>query len=291
METIALSKQIEASREIIWEAIVDPDLYRQWTEAFTPGSDFEGSWIKGSRIVFYAPDEEGRHHGMVSEIAENRYPEFISVRHVGILTDDVEDRDSEMAKRWSPAYENYTLDRLDENQSLFILNMEVDPSQKDEFVEMWEEALLRLAALCESLVGTRMSICLRQEVRQTPEHIWEALTNPEHVKGWNFADASWHCPSATNSLQPGGEFHYVMAARDGSTDFDFWGTYATIHPYERLEMVLGDGRPVEIRIIPKPDGALVEERFAPEQTNNLDLQRQGWAAILKRLATYCEERF
>ena len=164
METIALSKQIEASREIIWEAIVDPDLYRQWTEAFTPGSDFEGSWTKGSRIVFFAPDEEGRHHGMVSEIAENRYPEFISVRHVGILTDDVEDRDSEMAKRWTPAYENYTLDRLDENQSLFILNMEVDASQKDEFVEMWEEALLRLAALCESLVGTRMSICLRQEV-------------------------------------------------------------------------------------------------------------------------------
>ena len=219
------------------------------------------------------------------------YSEFISIQHVGILTDGVEDRNSEMAKRWSHSHENYTLKRLDESRSLFILNMEVDSSHKDEFVEMWQNASIRLAAQCESLVGKRMSICLRQEIRQAPEHIWEALTNPEHVKGWNFADDSWHCPSAHNVLQSGSEFHYAMAERDGSAEFDFWGTYITILPPERLEMVLGDGRPVDIRILPKSNGALVEERFEPEQTNSLDLQRQGWAAILSRLATYCEERF
>jgi hypothetical protein len=37
-----------------------------------------------------------------------------------------------------------------------------------------------------------------------------------------------------------------MAAKDGSVNFDFWGTYVKVDPYQALEMYLGDGRNLKI---------------------------------------------
>lgn len=50
---------------------------------------------------------------MTSEIAESRKPEFISIKHLGVVLAGKEDTTSEEAKKWAPAYENYTLTRLE----------------------------------------------------------------------------------------------------------------------------------------------------------------------------------
>ena len=60
------------------------------------------------------------------------------------------------------------------------------------------------------------------------EVVWNLWTNPEHVKHWNFASADWHCPTASSDFHVGGEFHYIMAAKDGSVEFDFCGTFTKI---------------------------------------------------------------
>ncbi len=291
MTSLELSIKINAPRELLWEAVVDPDLYRIWTEAFTPGSDFDGSWVKGSKIKFIAEDEFGIQSGMTSEIAESRWPEYISIRHLGLLNDGVEDFDSPAAKLWAPAYENYTFEELDPENSLFRVYMDLEEEHVDMFKNMWDAALDKLATLCESLKQKPFTITLRQKSSQSPEKIWSALTDPEQVKAWNFADESWHCPSARNDLRVGGEFHYEMAAKDGSASFDFGGTYTAILPNEQLTFELGDGRKTDIRIIPKPYGCLIEERFGAETENNLNLQRMGWGMILARLANYADTTF
>lgn len=288
MISLELSKKINAPRELLWEAVVDPDLYKIWTSVFSPGSDFDGCWDAGCKIKFIAEDESGIQNGMTSEIAESRWPEFISIRHLGLITDGVEDFDSPMAKAWSPAYENYTFEKIDDKSSLFKVYMDLEEEHLEMFEQMWQKALDKIDNLCDSLKGKPITITLRQKSSQSAESIWSALTNPELVKGWNFADESWHCPEAKNDLSIGGEFHYEMAAKDGSAHFDFWGTYTIIQPNNRLSFDLGDGRKVDIRLIPKAYGCLIEERFEAETENNLYLQRMGWSAILSRLATYKE---
>lgn len=291
MISLELSKKINAPRELLWEMIVDPDLYRIWTSVFSPGSDFDGQWETGHKIKFITEDENGVQNGMTSEIAESRWPEFISIRHLGLIADDVEDFDSPQAQAWAPAYENYTLETLDAESSLFKVYMDLEEEHLEMFEKMWEKALEKINQLCQSLKDKPFTITLRQKSKQSPEIIWAALTQPHHVMAWNFADESWHCPRAENHLALGGEFHYEMAAKDGSAHFDFWGTYKAIKPNERLTFDLGDGRAVDIRLIPKNYGCLIEERFVAETENSLYLQRMGWGSILSRLVDYSDKGF
>src|SRR5690606_24494151 len=88
--------------------------YREWTQEFSPGSYYKGDWSKGSKILFLGPDPEtGKEGGMVSRIAENKPYEFVSIEHLGIVQDGVEDTTSEAAKKWAPAFENYTFRERD----------------------------------------------------------------------------------------------------------------------------------------------------------------------------------
>ena len=289
MAGFSMDKVMKATRERVWETIVDPDRYRMWAEVFMPGSDFDGAWTAGSPIRFFSLDEQGLRQGLVSVIAESRYPEFLSIRTVGLLQDGMEDCESPDAQAWSSAFENYTLEPLADGHTRFVLDMQVPDDVVEEFKPLWMQALDKMASLVESDDGEAPMICLRQSVRRSPEIVWACLTDADHVRGWNFADPSWHCPSAVNQVRPGGAFHYEMAAVDGSASFDFQGTYQVVESPRRLHFVLGDGRAVKIDIHPTSEGVLVEERFQPEGENSLDLQRQGWSAILARMGAYAEQ--
>jgi uncharacterized protein YndB with AHSA1/START domain len=121
------------------------------------------------------------------------------------------------------------------------------------------------------------------------EKVWEYWTKEEHIKNWNFAASDWHCPSATNNLQVGGEFHYTMAAKDNSFSFDFWGTYQKIEPEKLLEITLGDGRLMKVEFEFTLDGTVVKEQFEPENQNPEDMQKAGWQMILDNFKSYVEQ--
>ena len=110
--------------------------------------------------------------------------------------------------------------------------------------------------------------------------VWDCWTNPEHITKWNFASPDWHCPSATNDLRPGGEFHYAMAAKDGSFQFDFNGTYKTVNPQQSIVYHIEDGRSVQVLFESLPESVQVTEIFEPESENSHELQTAGWQAIL-----------
>ena len=121
--------------------------------------------------------------------------------------------------------------------------------------------------------------------------VWKCWTEPNHVQNWNFASSDWHCPTTENDLKIGGEFHYMMAAKDGSFSFDFWGTFMNIQEEKSLEIILGDGRKMSVLFEGIGEEAIITEIFEPEEINSIELQKEGWQAILDNFKKYTEELF
>lgn len=119
--------------------------------------------------------------------------------------------------------------------------------------------------------------------------VWEYYNRPEHIVQWNFANETWHCPVAENDMRPGGRLKTRMEARDGSFGFDFEGTYDEIIPNRKIRYHLEDGRKVEI-LFHEIDAAAtkVEITFDPEKQNPVEMQREGWYAILNNFHKYAE---
>lgn len=150
MKKLHFTITINAPREKVWHVMLDKETYAEWTKPFNAGGSFyKGDWEKGSKMLFIGPDPKtGEEGGMVSQIAEVKKFEYISIKHVGILMNGVEDTTSEMAKKWTPAYENYTFN--DKNEATELL---IDIETADDFVEMfsdmWPTALQKLKEISE----------------------------------------------------------------------------------------------------------------------------------------------
>ena len=150
MEKIRQTIFIDAPRERVWDVMLSPDTYGQWTSAFSPGSYFRGDWSQGSKIVFLGPNPDGSGEGgMVSRIRENRPHEFLSIEHLGIVKNGVEDTESEEAKKWAPAFENYTFTAKNGGTELTI-EMDIEPKERENFEKMWSDALSRLKKIAEA---------------------------------------------------------------------------------------------------------------------------------------------
>ena len=118
--------------------------------------------------------------------------------------------------------------------------------------------------------------------------VWDFWTKPEHVMHWNFASNDWHCPRANSDFNVGGEFHYIMAAKDGSVEFDFCGTFTKIIDKIFIEIFLEDGRELNIQFESEENATKIIETFEPEEVNSIELQKQGWQAILNNFKLYVE---
>ncbi len=131
-------------------------------------------------------------------------------------------------------------------------------------------------------------ITVATSVKAPIEKVWELWTTPEHIKNWNKANDDWHTPKAENDLRPGGKFVSRMEAKDGSMGFDFGGTYEEIKAKKLISYTLEDGRKVEIIFSPEGDTTKVTESFEAESTNPIEMQRDGWQAILDNFKIYAE---
>jgi hypothetical protein len=140
---------INAPVDKVWHTMLDDQTYREWTKAFSEGGYYKGSWDKGSKIIFLGPDPKtGEEGGMVSRIAENKPGEFISIEHLGIINNGVEDTTSEEARKWTPAFENYTFKAKDGGTEVQV-DMDVADEMADEFDKLWPQGLQRLKELAE----------------------------------------------------------------------------------------------------------------------------------------------
>jgi len=149
MQKLHFSITINAPKEKVWHTMLDDKPYREWTAAFNPGSYYKGDWSKGSKILFLGPDPKtGEEGGMVSRIAENKPYEFISIEHLGIVKNGVEDTTSEEARKWAPAFENYTFKEKG-GATEVLVEIDIEDENKKMFEEMWPKALQKLKEIAE----------------------------------------------------------------------------------------------------------------------------------------------
>ena len=130
-------------------------------------------------------------------------------------------------------------------------------------------------------------ITIQALVSADKQKVWDCYTQPEHITQWNFADPSWHCPSASNDLTQGGKYFARMEARDGSFGFDFEAVYSEVNPGENFTYVFG-GRLSTVTFAETNGQTEVTVRFEPETENPIDMQQQGWQAILDNFKGYVE---
>lgn len=123
----------------------------------------------------------------------------------------------------------------------------------------------------------------------TLEKAWDVWTNPEHIVNWNFASDDWCAPRASNDLKIGGTFSYRMEAKDGSFGFDLNGTYTNVKPLELIEYSLEDKRKVIILFESKDNETHIVQTFEAENQNPIELQQNGWQAIMIHYKLYAEK--
>jgi uncharacterized protein YndB with AHSA1/START domain len=137
----------------------------------------------------------------------------------------------------------------------------------------------------------KKTISVQAIINAPIEQVWKLYTEPEHIVQWNNASNDWHTPRAENDLKVGGKFLYRMEAKDGSSGFDFEGTYEQVKTNELIVYSLTDGRKVEV-IFTKDDDARtkIATNFEAESTNSIEMQCDGWQAILNNFKKYVETR-
>lgn len=123
--------------------------YEQWTAKFNPTSSYEGNWEKGSKMLFVGTDEKGKKAGMVSEIFDLIPLQFVSIRHYGLVQNDIEITTGPQAEKWANGFENYSF-----NETEGTTSVTVDLDTADEFVDYMSEAfpnaLKELKVFCEA---------------------------------------------------------------------------------------------------------------------------------------------
>lgn len=122
--------------------------YEQWTALFNPTSTYEGSWEKGSKMLFVGIDENGDKGGMVSEIAEHIPGRFVSIRHYGLFKGQAEITEGPEVEKWANGFENYS---FDEDNGITTVTVDLDTAEDfvDYMSNTFPKALEKLKELCE----------------------------------------------------------------------------------------------------------------------------------------------
>jgi uncharacterized protein YndB with AHSA1/START domain len=134
---------------------------------------------------------------------------------------------------------------------------------------------------------TKETLTIRVTVLADKQKVWEYYTQPEHITKWNFANDDWCCPSASNDLKIGGRYVARMETKDGSFGFDFDAVYTEINQGQNFTYEFG-GRFATVDFKETDGQTEVTVTFDPETENSIDLQRQGWQAILDNFKKYTE---
>lgn len=132
------------------------------------------------------------------------------------------------------------------------------------------------------------TITVETVVHSPIDQVWEYWTEPKHITEWNAASEDWHTPYAENDLKVGGTFVSRMEAKDGSFGFDFTGVYDEVSKNERITYTIPDGRKVKVEFYSQDNDTRVVESFDAEDSNQVEMQRAGWQAILDNFKKYAE---
>jgi uncharacterized protein YndB with AHSA1/START domain len=122
----------------------------------------------------------------------------------------------------------------------------------------------------------------------TLQKAWKTWTSPEGICNWNNASDDWYTPQVVNDVRVGGRFVFTMSSRDETTRFDFCGEYTEVIEEQKLGYTMDDGRKATVSFERIDGGVRIVEVFDPENINAVELQKEGWQAILNNFKRYVE---
>ncbi|QQR96796.1 MAG: SRPBCC family protein [Sphingobacteriales bacterium] len=132
-------------------------------------------------------------------------------------------------------------------------------------------------------------ITIQATIAADIQKVWNYYTEPAHITQWNFATDDWQCPSASNDMKVGGKYIARMEAKDGSFGFDFEATYNAIVEKEYFSYTMPDSRTVAVTFNALPNNTTsIDIIFDAETSNPIEIQRDGWLAILNNFKNYTE---
>lgn len=134
----------------------------------------------------------------------------------------------------------------------------------------------------------KTKIMVQATISEGMDKVWDYYTNPEHIIKWNFASDDWHCPYASNDMRVGGKYMARMEAKDGSFGFDFEAVYDEVEPNKHFTYTMPDERQVKVTFYELYHKATVKVNFDAETENSLEMQKEGWQAILDNFKKYTE---
>lgn len=147
-EALHFEIEIQAPVAHVFEKMLADESYRIWTAPFSPGSFYEGTWEKGSKIYFLMMDENGEKSGMVSQILDHIPQRYISIEHLGMIDKGKEITSGPEVEAFQGVTENYSFYPKNDG-TLLLVDIESVGEYKDHFNEMWPKALEKLKEICE----------------------------------------------------------------------------------------------------------------------------------------------
>ncbi|WP_257668423.1 SRPBCC family protein [Parapedobacter tibetensis] len=150
MEKMQFKKDINAPVAKVYDTMLGQETFKQWTAVFNPSSesDMEGSWDKGSKILFVGTNDEGKREGMVGRIKENILHRFVSIEYTGIIDGDKEITEGPAAEGWAGTFENYTFEEHD-GATTVTVDIDVNDEMFEYFKVTYPKALDKLKGICE----------------------------------------------------------------------------------------------------------------------------------------------
>ena len=136
---------------------------------------------------------------------------------------------------------------------------------------------------------TSQQITVGTTIEAPIQRVWEAYTTPADITRWHFASDDWCCPSAEADLKVGGIYKARMEAKDGSFGFDFEAVYREVEPCKAIALAMSDGRKMRTTFEAAGEGTKVTTVFDAETQNSMEMQRDGWQAILDNFGAYVQK--
>jgi uncharacterized protein YndB with AHSA1/START domain len=176
---IVISRVFQAPRELVWEAMANPDHVVNWWGPHGFTTTIEVMEVKPGGVwkhVMHGPDgTDYPNHSVFTEIVK---PERIVFVHGG-------------SREGGPAVHfvsTWTFDRVDEQQTRVTIRMVFEtPEARDLVVKEFgavEGANQTLARLGEFLAPG--SVIIERLLEAPPEKVWRAITEPEQMRQWFF---------------------------------------------------------------------------------------------------------
>lgn len=174
MKRISFKITILASKEKVWAVLWNKETYEKWASVFSPGSTFETDWKEGSKVHF----SDGKGHGMYSIIERMIPNEYMSFKHLGILSEGKELPVDEESKKWSGCMENYLL-KESGNSTEVTVEIDVVEEYLDYFEQQFPKGLKILKRLAEDLNPNLLRIKAAIQIQKPIHEVFEAIVNPE----------------------------------------------------------------------------------------------------------------